>query len=66
MPITEQEIQSELGRELAEAKKRGQSGQITVTVDLNQGNIARAEINLGRHIRAQAQPREARFDGGVR
>ncbi len=56
MSLSEKVIVEELHRELEEAGKRGHSGQITVTVELNQGCIARAEINRGRPIKAAPKP----------
>lgn len=53
MPLTEEEITKTIREELLEAGRRHRSGQITVTIDLNEGNIARASINTGRAIKAQ-------------
>ena len=54
--ITEDAIMADVHHELEEARKRKHSGRITVTIDINSGGIARAEINRGRPIGAAPQP----------
>lgn len=65
MKLDERGITEQLTAEIWEAKKRGLSGEITLTVALNQGEIARASISRARTIQPQPEPRVQRFDGAM-
>lgn len=65
MKLDERGITEQLTAEIWEAKKRGLSGEITLTVAVNQGEIARASISRQRTITSQPEPRVQRFDGAM-
>lgn len=64
MKLDERGITEQLTVEIWEAKKRGLSGEIMLTIAVNQGQIARASISRARAIQPQPEPRVQRFDGG--
>ncbi len=63
--MNEASIGIELAAEIASAKTRKLSGEVTLTVGFNEGGISRASINIARSLKQVPKPREAP-GGGAR